>query len=66
MLPSIQDRLLDCISMVLSKTHYSQGRSVVGAGRGNLTNIPQQASELSGSALVQLALQTLARFNFKV
>lgn len=29
-------------------------------------NIPQQVSDLSGSALVQLALQTLARFNFKV
>lgn len=29
-------------------------------------NIPQQVSDLNGSALVQLALQTLARFNFKV
>ena len=35
-------------------------------GRVNMTNIPQQASDLSGSTLVQLALQTLARFNFKV
>lgn len=31
-----------------------------------MMNIPQQVSDLSGSALVPLALQTLARFNFKV
>lgn len=29
-------------------------------------NAPQKVSDISGSALVQLALQTLARFNFKV
>ncbi|BFG42177.1 hypothetical protein CerSpe_284510 [Prunus speciosa] len=65
LLPTIQDRLLDCISVVLSKSHHPQGRSAVGMGRGNLMNMPQQVSDLSGSALVQLALQTLARFNFK-
>ncbi|KAK7819826.1 serine/threonine-protein kinase tor, partial [Quercus suber] len=65
LLPTIQDRLLDCISMVLSKSHYLQGRPAVGMGRGNIMNIPLQTSDLSGSALVQLALQTLARFNFK-
>ncbi|KAM1650754.1 hypothetical protein ACFXTH_003293 [Malus domestica] len=65
LLPTIQDRLLDCISAVLSKSYQSQGRSAVGMGRGNLMNVPQPASDLSGSALVQLALQTLARFNFK-
>ncbi|XP_068316986.1 serine/threonine-protein kinase TOR-like [Pyrus communis] len=65
LLPTIQDRLLDSISVVLSKSHHSQGRSAVGMGRGKLMNIPQQVSDLSGSALVQLALQTLARFNFK-
>ncbi|KAH0977767.1 hypothetical protein GBA52_027486, partial [Prunus armeniaca] len=65
LLPTIQDRLLDCISVVLSKSHHPQGRSAVGMGRGNLINMPQQVSDLGGSALVQLALQTLARFNFK-
>ena len=65
-LPIIQDRLLDSISMVLSKSHYPQGRPAAGVGRGNLMNVPQHVSDLSGSALVQLALQTLARFNFKV
>lgn len=66
LLPTIQDRLLECISVVLSKSQHPQGRSVVGMGRGNLMNIPQHVSDLGGSALVQLALQTLSRFNFKV
>ncbi|KAI4295808.1 hypothetical protein L6164_035812 [Bauhinia variegata] len=65
LLPTIQERLLDCISMVLSKSHYPLGRPAVGMGRGTVMNATQQVSELSGSALVQLALQTLARFNFK-
>ncbi|XP_004292060.1 PREDICTED: serine/threonine-protein kinase TOR [Fragaria vesca subsp. vesca] len=65
LLPTIQDRLLECISVVLSKSQHPQGRSVVGMGRGNLMNIPQHVSDLGGSALVQLALQTLSRFNFK-
>lgn len=66
LLPSIQERLLDCISVVLSKSHSSQGRPVAVVGRGNVMTIPQQVSDLCGSSLVQLALQTLARFNFKV
>ncbi|KAK9943789.1 hypothetical protein M0R45_009385 [Rubus argutus] len=66
LLPTIQDRLLDCISVVLSNSHHPQGRSFVGMGRGNLMNIPQQVPDLSGSALVQLAFQTLGHFNFKV
>ncbi|KAK3212037.1 hypothetical protein Dsin_016743 [Dipteronia sinensis] len=65
LLPTIQDRLLDCISLVLSKSHYSQTRPPVALARANTINVPQQVSDLNGSALVQLALQTLARFNFK-
>ncbi|XP_027913313.1 serine/threonine-protein kinase TOR isoform X1 [Vigna unguiculata] len=65
LLPTIQDRLLDSISMVLSKSHYHLGRSSQSVGRGTIVNTPQQVSELNGSALIQLALQTLARFNFK-
>ena len=34
--------------------------------RENMANNMQQISELTGSALEQLALQTLAWFNFKV
>ncbi|XP_022148800.1 serine/threonine-protein kinase TOR [Momordica charantia] len=64
-LPSIQDRLLDCISMVLSKSYSPQGRPAAVVGRGNAMIVPQQVSDLCGSSLVQLALQTLARFNFK-
>ncbi|KAK4259382.1 hypothetical protein QN277_005720 [Acacia crassicarpa] len=65
LLPTIQDRLLDSISMVLSKSHYTLGKPAASMGRGTMVNAPQQVSELSGPALVQLALQTLARFNFK-
>jgi FKBP12-rapamycin complex-associated protein len=63
-MPTIQDRLLDSISMVLSKSPYL-GRPAQSVGRGTIITVTQQVSELSGSALIQLALQTLARFNFK-
>ncbi|KAJ6299158.1 hypothetical protein OIU76_020180 [Salix suchowensis] len=65
LLPTIQERLLDCISLVLSKSYFSQSRAAIHTVRGGMTNAPQQVSDLSGPALVQLALQTLARFNFK-
>ncbi|XP_026393292.1 serine/threonine-protein kinase TOR-like [Papaver somniferum] len=65
LLPTIQERLLDSISVALSRTLYSHSRTGVVVTRGNVINNPNQVSELSGSALVQLALQTLARFNFK-
>lgn len=66
LLPTIQDRLLECISLVLTRSHRTQTRASVATSRGNITSTAQQVSELSGSALIQLALQTLARFNFKV
>ena len=66
LLPTIQDRLLDCISLVLSKSLYFQARPAAALVRGTAANVPQPVAELCGSALVQLALQTLARFNFKV
>uniref|UniRef100_A0A9I9DHK0 Serine/threonine-protein kinase TOR n=1 Tax=Cucumis melo TaxID=3656 RepID=A0A9I9DHK0_CUCME len=65
LLPSIQERLLDSISMVLSKSHSPQGRPAAVVGRANVMTVPQPVSDLCGSSLVQLALQTLARFNFK-
>ncbi|KAI3958805.1 hypothetical protein MKX01_023481, partial [Papaver californicum] len=65
LLPTIQERLLDSISVALSRTLYLHSRTGVVVTRGNVINNPNQVSELSGSALVQLALQTLARFNFK-
>ncbi|KAK6257755.1 hypothetical protein QUC31_001214, partial [Theobroma cacao] len=65
LLPTIQDRLLDSISLVLSKSPYFRARPLAALVRGTAANIPQPMSELSGSALVQLALQTLARFNFR-
>ncbi|KAK6945935.1 Phosphatidylinositol 3-/4-kinase, catalytic domain [Dillenia turbinata] len=65
LLPTIQDRLLDSISLALSRSPYHQTRQAVPVVRGNLTNSPQQVADISNSILVQLALQTLARFNFK-
>ncbi|KAK1282825.1 Serine/threonine-protein kinase TOR [Acorus calamus] len=64
-LPTIQERLLDCISTALSKTNYAQVKLGSAGVRSNMTNTPQQISDISGAALVQLALRTLARFNFK-
>ncbi|KAK1259623.1 Serine/threonine-protein kinase TOR [Acorus gramineus] len=64
-LPTIQERLLDCISAALSKTNYAQVKLGAAGVRSNTTNTPQQISDISGAALVQLALRTLARFNFK-
>ncbi|KAI3669407.1 hypothetical protein L6452_40642 [Arctium lappa] len=65
LLPTIQDRLLESISVVLSKPQNTHTRTSVVPSRGNMASNMQQVSELSGSALEQLALQTLARFNFK-
>jgi FKBP12-rapamycin complex-associated protein len=66
LLPTIQDRLLECISVVLSRSHHTQTRPAVPSNRGNTASATQLLPEqLNGSALVQLALQTLARFNFK-
>ncbi|KAL3515383.1 hypothetical protein ACH5RR_022285 [Cinchona calisaya] len=65
LLSTIQVRLLECISVVLARSHHTQASASIAMSRGNITTTTQQVSELSGSALVQLALQTLARFNFK-
>ncbi|CAA2983774.1 serine threonine- kinase TOR isoform X1 [Olea europaea subsp. europaea] len=65
LLPTIQERLLECISIVLSRHHHVQSRSSVGITRANSITASLQVLELGGSPPVQLALQTLARFNFK-
>ncbi|KAL8097331.1 hypothetical protein AgCh_030462 [Apium graveolens] len=65
LLPAIQNRLLECISAVLSQSHHAQAKSSITPTRANVASTTQQISELSGSALVQIGLQTLAQFNFK-
>ncbi|KAL1192594.1 Serine/threonine-protein kinase TOR [Cardamine amara subsp. amara] len=65
LLPTVQDRLLDCISLVLSRSHYSQTKPPVTIVRGSTVGMAQQSSDPTCAAQVQLALQTLARFNFK-
>ncbi|CAL9151414.1 unnamed protein product [Musa hybrid cultivar] len=64
LLPTIQELLLDCISVALSKTSYASAKPGVAGIRTNTINNTQQLSDASGS-VVQLALRTLARFNFK-
>ncbi|KAG0469712.1 hypothetical protein HPP92_016412 [Vanilla planifolia] len=65
LLPTIQERLLDCISMVLSKSPYPQPKPSVTAARTVTTSNVQQSLDIGGSILVQLALRTLSHFNFK-
>lgn len=65
LLPTIQERLLDCISTALSKSPYPQAKPAVSGVRANAPNNTQQVSDISGSVLVQLALRTLAHFSFK-
>ncbi|KAL3614297.1 hypothetical protein CASFOL_042371 [Castilleja foliolosa] len=63
--PTIQKRLLECISGVLSRNQQFQSRPANAITRTSSSAATLQVSELTGSALVQLALQTLARFNYK-
>ncbi|PKA52204.1 Serine/threonine-protein kinase TOR [Apostasia shenzhenica] len=65
LLPTVQERLLDCISMVLSKNPFPQPKLGVAAARTNMANNLQHFPDINGSVLVQLALRTLAHFNFK-
>ncbi|KAM3284928.1 serine/threonine-protein kinase TOR-like [Capsicum chacoense] len=65
LLPTIQNRLLEFISTILSRSHHSMPRQSASVSRGHITTGYPQVPELSGSALVQLALRTLAHFNFK-
>ncbi|KAF3618314.1 hypothetical protein FXO38_33315 [Capsicum annuum] len=65
LLPTIQNQLLECISAILSRSYHSMPRQSASVSRGHITTVTPQVPELSGSTLVQLALRTLARFNFK-
>jgi serine/threonine-protein kinase mTOR len=68
LLPTIQERLLDSISFVLLKAPYLPSRiSSTGSIRaGAVVNAPQSSSDVNNAVVVQLALHTLAHFNFKV
>ncbi|PHT28180.1 Serine/threonine-protein kinase TOR [Capsicum baccatum] len=65
LLPTIQNQLLKCILAILSRSHHSMPRQSASVSRGNITMVTPQVQKLSGSALVELALRTLARFNFE-
>ncbi|PHT28197.1 Serine/threonine-protein kinase TOR [Capsicum baccatum] len=65
LLPTIQNRLLKCISTILSRSHHSMPIQSASMSRGNITTVTPQVPELSGSVLVQVALRTLVHFNFE-
>ncbi|KAL3814338.1 hypothetical protein ACJIZ3_015606 [Penstemon smallii] len=65
LLPTIQVRLLECTSGTLSRHQQVQSRPPAVITRTSSVAAMPQESEHSGSALVQLALQTLACFDFK-
>ncbi|KAL3747797.1 hypothetical protein ACJRO7_016586 [Eucalyptus globulus] len=65
LLPPIQTWLLSCFSSVLSKTHPPPEKQAIALVRWSMVNTSKQILEINGSTLVQLALQTLAHFNFK-
>ncbi|PHT28526.1 hypothetical protein CQW23_31908 [Capsicum baccatum] len=63
--PTIQKRLLEFISTILSRSYHSMPRQSASVSRGHITMVTPKVPELRNSTLVQLALRTLARFNFK-
>ncbi|PHU26346.1 Serine/threonine-protein kinase TOR [Capsicum chinense] len=65
LLPTIQNWLLECILAIISRSYHSMPRQSASVTRGHITTVTPQVPELSGSVLVQLALRTLTRFNFK-
>ncbi|PHT30544.1 Serine/threonine-protein kinase TOR [Capsicum baccatum] len=65
LLTTIQNRLLEFISTILSRSHHSMPRQLASVSQGHITMVTPQVPELSGSALVQLDLRTLTRFYFK-
>ncbi|XP_078434846.1 target of rapamycin [Wolffia australiana] len=67
LLPTVQDRLLDCISLALSRVPYplARGSPGVGTSRASIVNSAQQMTDIGSPSLTQLALRTLAHFDFK-
>ncbi|PHT56293.1 hypothetical protein CQW23_04779 [Capsicum baccatum] len=57
--------LVEALEQITERSHHSMPRQSASMSRGHITTVTPQVPELSGSALVQLALRTLARFNFK-
>ncbi|MCD7451121.1 hypothetical protein HAX54_009733 [Datura stramonium] len=59
------DRLLECISVILSRSHHAMSRQSAALSEASCNSYPQ-VPELSGSALVQLlCFANSCSFNFK-
>lgn len=66
LLPQVQERLLESISLVLAKAPYRPSKA--GAPVPRIPSAPSTpvGSEYVGPALTQLALQTLTNFDLQV
>lgn len=66
LLSTVQERLLDSISFVLAKSTYRSAKTTsAGPTRAPVVPSSPQAPELTGAALIQLALRTLTTFDLK-
>ncbi|KAG0576661.1 hypothetical protein KC19_5G097200 [Ceratodon purpureus] len=65
LLPEIQEKLLDSISFVLAKTPYRTTRGVTPIVRPLKSPSTPSTVEISGPALMQLALHTLTTFDLQ-
>lgn len=65
LLSTVQERLLDSISFVLAKSSYRSAKATMVPTRALVVPGSPQLLELTGPALVQLALRTLTTFDLK-
>ncbi|KAK8706592.1 hypothetical protein V6N13_050150 [Hibiscus sabdariffa] len=64
----LSPKLVEALEQITVRyvSSHDLARPAAALARGTAPNIPQPVFELSGPALDQLSLQTLARFNFKM
>ncbi|WMV54645.1 hypothetical protein MTR67_048030 [Solanum verrucosum] len=65
LLPTTHNQLLEMYLSNPFKIPYPMSRQSAALSRGHLATVTPQVPKLSGSAVVQITLQTLAHFNFK-
>lgn len=66
LLPSIQERLLDVLSLILAKKPFRPPSAASPLARSPSLGSPVLQSELTAAGLTQLALRTLATFDLTV
>jgi hypothetical protein len=66
LLPSIQERLLDALSLILAKKPYRPPPAAAAVARSPSLGSPGLQSDLTAAGLTQLALRTLGTFDLAV